>query len=130
MFYCDTSALVKLILEEPESAELRRFLGRGSTLASSELVATELARGVLRRTTGAEPRVAAVLRTLSLVTLDRELLDLAGRLKPPTLRSLDAIHLATALMLREELEAFVAYDERLLTAASDLGLPVASPGRS
>ena len=71
-----------------------------------------------------------MLRTLSLVTLDRELLEVAGKLTPPTLRSLDAIHLATALTLREELEAFVAYDERLLTAASDLGLPVASPGLS
>ena len=128
MFYCDTSALVKLLLEETESAALRRFLGLGGKVASSELVVTELARGVLRRATGAEPRVAEVLRKLSLVTLDRELLELAGKLPPPTLRSLDAIHLATAITLREELEAFVAYDDRLLEAASALGLPVASPG--
>ena len=127
MFFLDTSALVKLVIDEPGSEGVRRFLGDGA-LASSMLVVTELPRAVLRRARVAREVIDGTLAGMMLVGLDHELLRTAGRLQPPGLRSLDAIHLAAAITLREELDAFVAYDERLLDAASALGLPVASPG--
>jgi predicted nucleic acid-binding protein len=127
VFFLDTSALVKLVIDEAGSDTLRVFLG-GGRLASSMLVVTELPRAVLRRAPGAREAVDGALEGMMLVALDFDLLKTAGRLQPPVLRSLDAIHLAAAITLREELECFVAYDERLLDAASALGLPVASPG--
>ena len=127
MIYVDSSAAVKLILAEAESAALRTYVATGS-LASSAILRTELSRAVARR----EPaRSAAAMRLVGSVTLlaaDEAVLETAARLGPPSLRSLDAIHLASALELRDELTAFVAYDQRLLDAASVLGLPVASPG--
>lgn len=69
-----------------------------------------------------------MLESTTLLALRTDLLTRAGTLLPPALRSLDAIHLASALIIRDELDAFVAYDARLLEAASALGLPVASPG--
>lgn len=72
--------------------------------------------------------VAALLRRLDLVDLDRELLRSAGALPGPGLRSLDAVHLASALRVRDVLDAFVAYDDRLLEAARLAGLVVARPG--
>ncbi len=128
MFYLDTSALTKLVLDEPESRGLYSFLGETALLASSELAITELPRAVLRRVPEARQAVDDTLDGLFLVVLNVTRLVLAGTMPPPTLRSLDAIHLATALTIREELEAFVAYDIRLLEAASALGLPVAAPG--
>jgi predicted nucleic acid-binding protein len=127
VFYLDTSAATKLVLDEPESDDLRAHLG-ASQLASSQLTITELSRAVLRRSSGARAQLEQALATLFLISLSVERLTQAATLPPPTLRSLDAIHLATALSVREELDAFVAYDRRLLDAASGLGLPVASPG--
>lgn len=127
MFYLDTSALAKLVIDESESDDLRDYLGTAQ-LGSSQLVITELPRAVFRRSPAATGEVARTLASLVLVSMSVETLTHAGTVPPPTLRSLDAIHLATALALREELEAFIAYDERLLEAASALGLPVAAPG--
>ena len=127
MFYLDTSAATKLVLDEPESDDLRSYLG-AEQLASSQLIITELSRAVFRRSSDATADLKQTLATLYLISLSVERLTHAGTVPPPTLRSLDAIHLATAITLREELDAFVAYDERLLDAASALGLPVASPG--
>jgi predicted nucleic acid-binding protein len=67
------------------------------------------------------------MRGVEIVPLSREIAESAGTLSPPGLRSIDAIHLASALVLRRHLAAFVAYDKRLLAAAGEAGLPTASP---
>ena len=128
MIYVDSSAMVKLILAEPESAALRKYVAV-ETLASSAILRTELPRAVARREPAKSVAAARLLDRVALLAADEPLLDSAARLGPPSLRSLDAIHLATALELLDELTAFVAYDDRLLDAASALGLPVVSPGR-
>ncbi len=127
MIYLDTSALAKLLIREAESAALRRFLVRQAdqTRISSAVVRTELARAAARGSADAADVVAA-LDDLELLRIDDELLDRAGRLQPVSLRSLDAIHLASALRARP-LTAFVCYDRRLGEAATALGLPVAAP---
>lgn len=129
MFFCDTSALTKLIVAEPESFELTEFLAADSRLVSSELLRAELPRAVFRQHPDERERVAHIIDRVGLVPLSARLLDHAGALPPAQLRALDAIQLASALELRGELTAFVAYDDRLLEAASALGLPTTSPGR-
>lgn len=126
MLYLDTSAAVKLLIDEKESSALRAYLG-GHDWASSALVRTELVRALLRADPSVVPRALDLLAQGSLLVIDTEVLDTAARLTPPSLRSLDAIHLASALQLRDELTSLVAYDDRLLAAASALGMPVASP---
>ncbi|MHB1235851.1 MAG: type II toxin-antitoxin system VapC family toxin [Microbacteriaceae bacterium] len=128
MFYLDTSALTKLVLPESESPQLKSYLGSANSLVSSELVRVELPRALLRKNHRAVRRAAQMLESTTLVALHTDLLRRAGMLLPPALRSLDAIHLASALTIRDDLEAFVAYDARLLEAATAFGLPVASPG--
>ena len=127
MHYFDSSALVKLVLDERETDALRAYERQVVRIVSSELVRTEVARAVARITDSGNGRVAEILQAVQLVPLSTSLLNEAGRLAPASLRSLDAIHLASALLIRDELEAFVAYDDRLLDAATALGLPVASP---
>ncbi len=127
MLYLDTSAVVKLLLREKESLALRAFIG-DQDWASSALLRTELPRALVRVEPSVLPRAVDVLARVSLLAIDTRVLDTAARLSPSSLRSLDAIHLASALQLGDELTAFVAYDDRLLAAASALGLPVASPG--
>lgn len=128
MHYFDSSALAKLVLEEPESEALQHYEKGVHKTVSSGLARTELARAVARVEPSRSHRVTDLIRRIDLVPVSGAVLTDAGRLAPASLRSLDAIHLASALLLRDELEAFVAYDERLLGAASALGLPVASPG--
>lgn len=126
MLYLDTSAVVKLLLREKESVALRAYIGNRDW-ASSALLRTELPRALVRVEPSVVPRAVDLLAQVSLLIIDTHVLDTAARLSPPSLRSLDAIHLASALELRDELTAFVAYDDRLLAAASALGMPVASP---
>ena len=128
MLYLDTSAAVKLLIDEKESFALRAYLS-DHDWASSALVRTELVRALLRVDPSVVPRALDLLAQGNLLVIDTPVLDTAARLSPPSLRSLDAIHLASALELRDELTAFVAYDDRLLAAASALGIPVASPVR-
>lgn len=126
MLYLDTSAVVKLLLREKESVALRAYIGNRDW-ASSALLRTELPRALVRVEPSVQPRAVDLLAQVSLLIIDTHVLDTAARLSPPSLGSLDAIHLASALELRDELTAFVAYDDRLLAAASMLGMPVASP---
>ncbi|GAA0231370.1 type II toxin-antitoxin system VapC family toxin [Saccharothrix mutabilis subsp. mutabilis] len=131
MIYFDTSALVKLVQTESETAALREWIDSrtGVRLLTSTLARVELVRAV-RAEGDAAVRVATrLLVQLHQMPMTMDLLDAAGALPVP-LRSLDAIHLASALRLRGELIAFVAYDKRLLAAADELGLPVAAPGVS
>lgn len=127
MRFLDSSAIVKLVLDEAESAAIERFLNN-QRFAASALVRTEVVRAVLRRAPARVKLARDVIDQARLIQIDPYVLDLAATIDPPTLRSLDAIHLASALELREELEAFVAYDDRLIAAASALGMPIASPG--
>ena len=130
MIYLDSSALVKLVLAEPESPTLVEWLAEQADLplVSSVLHRTEVPRAVWRASPSALPRSYRQMRGVQMVALSTSVLDTAATLPPPGLPSVDAIHLASALALRGDLTAFVAYDSRLLAAAEDLGLPTASPG--
>jgi predicted nucleic acid-binding protein len=125
--YVDSSALVKLAVLEPESAALRRYLGRRRPLVSSALARTELVRALLPLGSVAVRRGREVLARVDLLRINDRVLDAAGRLEPAELRSLDAIHLASAAQLGSDLRGFVTYDERLAIAAKDQGFRVIRP---
>ena len=134
--YLDTSAIVKLIAEEAESADLVEAV-TGGRLVSSEIAIAEVPRA-LRRIAAERPavepvdliaRADAVLATLALAAVGRDVLTLAGAFTLPRLRALDAIHVATSLLL-DDLELFISYDARQLRAAAEAGLAIASPGRT
>ncbi len=127
--YVDSSALVKLVIREPGSVELRDLV-QGRELVASEIALVEFPRAI-RRTPATAIRDRLLVTTLSglaVIVMSEAVLELAASLKPPQLRTLDAIHLASALRIRRDLEAFVTYDRQLGQAARDQGLPVASPG--
>jgi predicted nucleic acid-binding protein len=128
MLYLDSSALLKLVIVEKESRALRSFLKReAAERVSCTLARTEILRATRPHGTAALERARGLLQTLQLVQLDDVLLDAAGLLDPVKMRSLDAIHLATALGVGPTLTSFVTYDDRLADAARALGLPVVSP---
>jgi predicted nucleic acid-binding protein len=126
--YLDTSAAVKLLMIERESPALRRWLRRRPERASSALLRVELVR-VVRRAGVPRliPEARKLLAGVHLIRLDDALLDRAADLDPTELRSLDSIHLAAAASLGDDLAAVVSYDDRLLAAATSLGLPIATP---
>jgi uncharacterized protein len=124
----DTSALVRLVVREPETDALRAWLDpRGDQpWVASDLCRVEVVRAVARAAPAAVATALDLLAGLDLVPLSPLLLAEAAAL-PPSLRSLDAIHLATALMLGSELTAFAVYDDRLVEAAAGADLPIARP---
>lgn len=133
IFYADTSALVKLVRDEPESKALRAFLA-DADLVSSDLILTEIPRAV-RRAVGDDPTLpldllleaaGGVIEAIALRPIDRPLLLAAGAFDEPALRALDAIHLASALDVHP-LDAFVTYDERQAAAARLAGLRTMAP---
>jgi predicted nucleic acid-binding protein len=126
--YLDSSALVKLVLAEPESATLAAWLPSDLQPTSSAIARTELIRAVAGGGSEAVARARALLGRIDLITIDDVVLDAAALIGPPTLRTLDALHLASAMSLGDDLGAFVAYDRRLLEAAMGVGLATASPG--
>lgn len=130
MIYIDSSALVKLALTEPESAELASWLAdrADQPLVSSMLHRAEVPRAVWQAEPGALPRSFKVIRRIARIALNGDVLDESATVPPQELSPAQAIHLASALAVKRDLIAFVAYDERLLAAARDAGLPVASPG--
>lgn len=125
--YLDSSALVKLIVPEPETAALRCFLGVRPNRVSCALARVEVVRAVQSHGAGAMAQARAALRDVYLLGLDDTLLDAAANLQPAVLRSLDAIHLAAALTLGAGLREVVTYDARMAQAAAQLGLPVVAP---
>ncbi len=125
--YVDSSALVKLIVDEPETDALRLYLNSAGPLTSSILATVEVARAVARMAPDSTSEMAALLDALVVVAFDARIAARAAALDPASLRTLDAIHLATALELVDELTAFVTYDDRLSAAARDIGLPVVAP---
>lgn len=135
LFYADSSALVKLVGRERETAALRTFLA-GSDVLSCELVLTEIPRAIRRAASG-NPALALapllaqageVLDAVALLPLDRDVLLAAGRLAEPALRALDAIHVAAALAAGA-IDGFVTYDERQAAAARLAGLRTVAPGQ-
>ena len=128
-YYLDTSALVKLVAPEPESAVLRQWLeARAEALVTSDLARTELFRAVRRVLPKSAPLARQVLDTLTVLRLETSVFEEAARLEPTGLRSLDALHLAAALLLDDDLLGVVTYDERLAEATRLLGYPVLAPG--
>ncbi len=126
--YLDASAVVKLLVREAETTALRRRLKDWPHRVSSALLRVELLRTVRR---AGLPRLMVEARrylaSIDLIRLDDDLLERAAEIEPSTVRSLDAIHLATALSLGNDLAAVVTYDSRMSTAAELLGLPVIAP---
>ena len=129
LVYLDSSALVKLIVREPESGALAEFLRGHSERVSSALSLTEVLRALGRAGFGVAERRRAreILTRVALVDVDRRTLAAAAALDPPALRTLDAIHLATALTLREDLAALVTYDRRLAAAAKRADIEALAP---
>jgi hypothetical protein len=129
MIYLDSAAVVKLAHAEPESEALRAWLDeRAETAwASSVLVEIESFRALARYAPEAVTRLHPVLDQIDLIELSSRVRVLAQTVRPVTVRSLDAVHLGTALSIRRMLTSFVAYDKRLLDAAIGAGLPADSP---
>jgi predicted nucleic acid-binding protein len=125
--YVDSSAIVKLAVQEPESAALRRFLARRQPLVSSALARTEVARALLPSGPEAVARGEEVLRRIQLLRINDRVLSAAGRLLPTELRSLDAIHLASADQLGASVRQIVTYDERMAETARTIGWLVVAP---
>ena len=125
--YLDSSAIVKLAVREPESLALRRYLRRRRPLVSSALARTEVLRALLPAGDEAMSRGRAVLERIDLVRVNDRILKAAGVLRPPELRSLDAIHLATAQELGDDLTALITYDGRMVAAAKQLGYRIVQP---
>ena len=125
--YLDSFALVKLAVREPESATLRRYLRRKRPLVTSALSRTEVSRALLPFGADAVARGDDVLQRLDVIRINDRVLRAAGALLPFELRSLDAIHLATAIEIGSDLARVCTYDERMSAAAVDLGLTVVSP---
>jgi len=130
VIYLDTSAFVKLVWGEQETVSLQRFLAEHIELplVSSALLTVEVRRAVLRADPTQMPRADLLLTRIGQLAVTRTVLEAASRLPDPHLRSLDAVHLATALLLHERITAIVTYDKRLATAANSQRLPVATPG--
>lgn len=125
--YLDSSAIVKLVIDEPESAALRRFLRRRRPLVSSALARTEVLRALLLEGEVGITRGRSVLARLDLIRVNDRVLSAAALLLPPDLRSLDAIHLATAQQLGGDLDQIATYDVRMISTAELLGLKTSSP---
>jgi predicted nucleic acid-binding protein len=125
--YVDSSAIVKLAVKEPETGALRRYLRRHRVLVSSALARTEVARALLPFGSSVVTRGEDVLRRIDLVRINARILRSAGSMEPADLRSLDAIHLATAVRLGNDLAAVCTYDDRMADAAVGLGLRVVAP---
>jgi predicted nucleic acid-binding protein len=125
--YVDSSALAKLLILEAESPALTRWYVEVERAASSRIGIIETRRAVARRAGVLDPiTVDKALSTIEIVELDRQIAERAASIGPASLRTLDAIHIATALQLGA-LDAFVTYDDRLAEAARLLGLPVIRP---
>lgn len=125
-YYLDTSAVVKLVVSENESAALRSWC-TDKVLVASDLVRTETLRAARRHSPDALAQARRVLTALVMLGLTAEACERAAELDPMILRSLDALHLACALQLADELEGVVTYDERLGEACVLLGVPVVAP---
>ena len=128
--YIDTSALTRLVVAEPESRALRQWLtASGRTPVASDLARTELLRAVRRAAPDRMVQAREVLDSLVLMQVTTDTFEAAAHLDPTLLRTLDAIHLASALSLGDDLDGIATYDDRLADAARAHGVEVFTPGR-
>ena len=127
VWYIDSSAIVKLVVQEPESLALLKFVRRRSSLVASALARTEVNRAVLALGDPFSRRAGDVLSKIDLVRINNQVLSDAGRLEPATIRSLDAIHLATAALFNTTLSGIITYDGTMASAARSFGWKVSSP---
>jgi uncharacterized protein len=131
LIYVDTSALLKLVKDdEAEGPALRAYLEAAAEprLVSSALLVVEARRGMLRVRPDGLPKVDLLLADVAKIGISDAVVESASRLPGPMLRSLDAIHLATALLIRDDVETVLTYDARLRDSAEAHGLPTAAPG--
>lgn len=125
--YLDASALVKLVVTEPETQALLTYLTDFPGRLTSVISAVEVPRAAARHGLPATAQLSHLRDSVDLFDLDAGVLEGAAEVKPVGLRTLDAIHVATAVALRDDLVAMVSYDHRLIDAARAAGLPVVSP---
>jgi len=129
--YLDSSAIVRLVVAEPESAALRDYLTGRRPVVTSAVARVEVARACLAVGDFALRRAQETLSRIETVRLSDELMAMAGRLRPASLGALDSLHLATLAVLARDVPAtFVSYDPGMVRAALDLGVATASPGAS
>lgn len=130
MIYLDSSALMKLVREEAETTALQEWLSDhpDESVVTSELGRVEVFRAARRVGDEALAEARAVVGDVDLIPLDRAVQDVASDIGEPLLRTLDALHLASALLLKDVLTALIAYDHRLVDAALTAGLVVVTPG--
>jgi len=127
--YLDSSAIVKLVKSESETLALRRELEHWPHHASSRLAEIEVMRAASAVGHTARMRARRVLAEISLIEIDSDVVARAGALAPPSLRTLDAIHVATARLLGDDLGVLISYDARMLRAARLHNIPRLAPGR-
>lgn len=127
MIYADTSALVKLVAPESESAAMKAFATSSGTIFTSVIGATELRRAIRRNYPERLVAAEGLLSRVNLIEASKSVLLLAEVIEPATLRTLDAIHLASALSVIEEIDGFAAYDVQLSRAARAVGLTAIAP---
>lgn len=129
--YLDASAIVKLVADEPESAALRAWVLEQSRLVTNRISSVEVVRALRRKGAQGSRRalgaVQAAFQSVAILELDAAVAERAANLVPPTLRSLDAVHLASALSLADEVDVLVTYDQRLADAARAASLTVVAP---
>ena len=132
MIYLDSSALLKLLFEEEESAALESWISAQADvpIVSSELAKAEVIRAARRLDDDVVPAARTLMTQVDLIPLRSALIENAGDVGDPQLRTLDAIHLASAMAIRDELTAFVAYDNRLIAATEAAGIVTARPSPS
>jgi len=127
-YYIDTSAFVKLIVHERHSVALSEWVERtGPELVASDLLRIEALRSARQHSPQAVVRVRIGLESITLLAVDVQCCELASQLDPRVMRSLDALHLASALTLGDSLEGVITYDDRMAEACSLLGLAVIAP---
>jgi predicted nucleic acid-binding protein len=129
LYYIDTSAALKLLAEETHSKAFAEFYDNaaGASWVSSALLRIEMMRAVTRVMPSALPDARDLLLAFDFVGIDDDIVDAAMNEPDRLLRSLDAIHLATARVLGPDLDGLTTYDDRLAKAARDAGIPVIAP---
>jgi predicted nucleic acid-binding protein len=128
LVYLDASAAAKLVVDEAASGPLRTWLlDGGHRLTAGDLLTTELLRATRREAPDRLGQARQALRTVTLLPMGTATFQMAARLEPNGLRSLDALHLAVALSLGSDLDALVTYDQRLADAAAFHGIEVLAP---
>lgn len=129
LYYADTSAVMKLLVDEDHTSAMAEFFDEYEDWdwASSSLLRIEVARALTRLRPELLPEARELLGLVSYIPINDDIVERAMIEPARGLRSLDAIHLAAARSVGDDLAALVSYDERLLTAATDAGLPVVSP---